>query len=183
LNKKGVMMENQHPAVGRPIFPDGYGIPENNEGLLPWSFVEERMTAAKNYWIGTATIQGKPAATPVWGAWVNGKLYFDGAPSTRRGRNISRNPQVVVHLESGDQVLILEGQAVILSGAPERGLAEMLSREYTAKYGPLGYSPSPESWDGGGLFVFTPQTVMGWTKFPQDVTRWLLPGAGDSSRE
>jgi hypothetical protein len=183
MKKKGALMENQQPAAGRPFFPEGYGIPENNEGLLPWSIVDERMSAAKNYWIATATLQGRPAATPVWGAWVEGKLYFDGAPTTRRGRNITRNPQVVVHLESGDQVLILEGQAVILSGAPERWLAEILSREYTAKYGPLGYSPGPESWDGGGLFIFTPKTVMGWTKFPQDVTRWQLPSTEKNSRE
>jgi hypothetical protein len=168
------MMEKHQPTAGRPIFPDGYGIPDNNEGLLPWSTFEERMIAAKNYWIATATLRGKPAVTPVWGAWVDGILYFDGSPATRRGRNISHNPQVTVHLESGDEVLILEGTAIILAGAPEPGLAAKLSAEYTRKYGPLGYSPGPESWDGGGLFVFTPKTGMGWTRFPQDVTRWTF---------
>jgi hypothetical protein len=158
--------------AGRPVFPDGYGIPKDNEGLLPWSFVEERMQAAKNYWIVTATRKGRPAATPVWGAWIDGRLYFDGAPTTRRGQNISRNPQVAVHLESGDEALILEGEAVILGSAPERDLAQELSKAYTAKYGPVGYAPGPESWDGGGLFVFTPKVVMAWTKFPKDVTRW-----------
>ena len=166
--------QGSQPKAGRPVFPEGYGIPENDEGLLPWNTIEERMRAAKNYWIATATPRGKPAATPVWGGWIEGRLYFDGAPTTRRGRNISRNPRVVVHLESGDEVVILEGEAVILAEAPERGLAEKLSKEYTAKYGALGYAPAPESWDGGGLFIFTPQTVMAWTKFPQDVTRWTF---------
>ena len=27
--------------------PDGYGIPDNHDDLLPWSFVEERMAEAK----------------------------------------------------------------------------------------------------------------------------------------
>lgn len=164
------------PKAGRPTFPEGYGIPDNNEGLLPWSHVEERMRAAKNYWIATANTRGKPAATPVWGAWIEDRLYFDGSPTTRRGRNIARNPRVVVHLESGDEVVVLEGECVILSGAPGRELGEKLSQEYTAKYGPLGYSPTPESWDGGGLFVFTPASAMAWTKFPQDATRWELAG-------
>jgi hypothetical protein len=164
----------QQPKAGRPVFPDGYGVPDHDEGLLPWSYVEERMREAKNYWVGTATPRGKPAATPVWGAWLDGILYFDGAPTTRRGRNISRNPRTVVHLENGEQVVILEGETVILSGAPERGLAERLAAAYTEKYGPLGYSPGPESWDGGGLFVFTPKSGMGWTKFPEDVTRWVF---------
>ena len=163
--------------TGRPRFPEGYGIPEHNEGLLPWNFIEERMSAAKNYWITTATRKGKPAATPVWGAWLEGKLYFDGSPATRRGRNISNNPKVIVHLESGDEVVILEGEAVILKSAPDRDLAQILSKAYTAKYGPLGYAPGPESWDRGGLFVFTPRIAMAWAKFPQDVTRWEIGSA------
>lgn len=169
-------MENKQPAAGRPILPDGYGVPGHNENLLPWSYVEESMRAAKNYWISTASRKAKPAATPVWGAWIEGKLYFDGAPTTRRGRNISHNPQVVVHLESGDEVVILEGEAIILSGAPERDLAKKISRDFSAKYAPLGYTPGPDNWDQGGLFVFTPRSGMGWKKFPQDVTRWVLPG-------
>lgn len=162
------------PKAGRPTFPDGYGVPENDEGLLPWRHVEERMRSAKNYWIATASPEGKPAATPVWGVWIKGRLYFDGAPATRRGRNIARNPQVAVHLESGDEVVILEGKCSILGGAPERKLAELLSREYSAKYGALGYAPGPDNWDGGGLFVFTPASALAWTQFPQDATRWTM---------
>jgi nitroimidazol reductase NimA-like FMN-containing flavoprotein (pyridoxamine 5'-phosphate oxidase superfamily) len=175
---KSVSMNDIHstrkPVSDRPLMPDGYGVPDNNESLLPWSYIEEHMQKARNYWISTANREGKPAATPVWGAWIDGKLYFDGSPETRRGRNITENPKVVVHLESGDSVVILEGEAVILSGAPERSLAARLSEAYTAKYKESGYSPGPESWDGGGLFIFTPEKAMGWTKFPEDLTRWKL---------
>ncbi len=162
------------PSVGRPVFPEGYGIPENNETLLPWSYVEERMTEARTYWIGTASKDGRPAVTPVWGVWVDGKLYFDGSPQTRRGRNIAQNSRVVVHLESGDKVVILEGQARILNSAPERSLAERLAAAYTQKYATAGYSPTPEQWDAGGLFIFEPETVLAWTQFPADTTRWKV---------
>jgi general stress protein 26 len=162
------------PKAGRPVMPEGYGIPEDNEGLLPWSFVEERMVAARNYWIATANQHGHPAATPVWGAWVAGRLYFDGSPETRRGRNIAQNPRTVVHLESGDQVVILEGKARIFNGAPERSLAEKIAAAYRAKYSESGYSPNPDQWDAGGLFVFEPEMAMGWTQFPKDVTRWKM---------
>lgn len=164
----------RQPRAGRPVMPDGYGVPENNQDLLPWSFVEQRMREAKNYWIGTANSDGRPAATPVWGAWVDGRLYFDGAPQTRRGRNIRENPRVVVHLESGDQVVILEGRAVILDGAPERALAEKVAEAYRAKYASLGYSPTPDQWDAGGLFIFEPEKGMGWSEFPKNVTRWIF---------
>lgn len=163
------------PKADRPVMPDGYGVPTQSEGLLlPWDYVEERMKEAINYWIGTASRNGVPAATPVWGAWVEGKLYFDGAPTTKRGRNIAENPKVVVHLEDGSKVVILEGEAVILSGAPEREVAEKVSAEYIRKYADQGYSPGPDSWDGGGLFIFTPTKAMAWTKFPDDVTRWKM---------
>lgn len=162
------------PVAGRPKMPDDYGVPETDEGALPWSYVEERMAAARNYWITTASQRGKPAATPVWGVWIEGRLYFDGSPVTRRGRNISENPRVVVHLESGDQVVILEGSARILSSAPERALAEKIAAAYTQKYAAAGYSPAPEQWDHGGLFIFEPVMGMGWTQFPNDVTRWKV---------
>jgi hypothetical protein len=167
-------MSTKEPSVMRPSLPDGYGIPENNEGLLPWSFVQERMREAKNYWICTASRAGKPAATPVWGVWIDDRLYFDGSPATRRGRNIRANSWVNVHLESGDVVVSINGQALILDGPPERALAERVSAEYTRKYGSLGYSPSPTSWDQGGLFVFSPHTALGWSTFPTDMTRWQI---------
>lgn len=162
------------PASGRPKVPEDYGLPQNNEGLLDWNYVDEQMHAARNYWICTATLQGVPAATPVWGVWVDNKLFFDGSPLTRRGRNITQNPRVVVHLESGDHVVILEGTARILTSAPDRDLAERVAEAYADKYADSGYSPEPTQWDHGGLFIFTPETVLGWTQFPQDMTRWTI---------
>lgn len=162
------------PKASRPVVPDGYGIPDNDDDLLPWNFVEQRMAEAKNYWVVTASKSRRPAATPVWGVWVDGRLYFDGAPQTRRGRNISQNPHVVVHLESGDQVVIVEGRARILAEAPERSLAEKVAAAYRAKYSALGYSPEADQWDGGGLFVLEPESAIAWTKFPKDMTRWTF---------
>lgn len=159
------------PRASRPEMPDGYGIPASTQGMLPWSFVEERMAAAKNYWIGTVRPDGRPHSMPVWGVWLDGTLYFEGSPETRRGRNIAANPAVVVHLESGDQVVIIEGEAYETS-RPERPLAVRLAEAYTAKYAPVGYQPGPDSWDQGGLYVLQPHTVFAWTSFPKDTTRW-----------
>lgn len=157
---------------GLPVLPEGYGLPENTDNLLDWAYVDEQMSAARNYWVCTASPQGVPAATPVWGAWVDGKLFFDGSPETRRVRNLMRNPHVVVHLENGERVVILEGEASYLSTAPERDLAGRVAAAYASKYAASGYSPAPTQWDQGGLVVFTPRTVLGWSQFPKDVTKW-----------
>jgi len=158
----------------RPVIKADYGIPKHMNGLLDWSYVEGRMSTAINYWIVTADLQNKPAVTPVWGVWLDNQLYFDGSPNTRRGRNISANPQVAVHLEDGTQALIMDGFAVILDGKPNPAIAESVSEGYRAKYSEMGYSPTPDMWDNGGLFIFTPKKVLAWTKFPEDTTRWRL---------
>jgi hypothetical protein len=131
------------------------------------------MEGAVNYWIATAGSGGEPHATPVWGLWLDGAFYFDGSPQTRRGRHLAVNPRVAVHLESGSDVVILEGEALEIHG-PGPELARRLSAAYTAKYASLGYEPAADTWDTGGLYLMRPRLAFAWTRFPDDATRWRL---------
>ena len=79
--------------------------------MLDWSWAEERLARARNYWIVTSGQDGAPAAAPVWGVWFDGAVYFGTSPNSRKGRNLARYPRVVIHLESGDEVVILHGTA------------------------------------------------------------------------
>lgn len=164
------------PQPTLPHFPAGYIPPEGGKEKLDWAYIQAQMRQAIHYWIVTATPQGKPSATPVWGVWLDDCLYFDGSPETRRGKNIRRNPQTVVHLESGEAAVILEGETVIFSAAPERSLAERIAAAYRQKYAERGYAPAPDQWDEGGLFCFTPHKVIAWTDFVKNPTRWILKG-------
>jgi hypothetical protein len=112
---------------------------------------------------------------PAWAAWVDGALYFDGSPETRRGRNLAANPNIVVHLESGDEVVIVEGEAVY-QGKPTPDIAEQLVAALAAKYSPT-YTPTPDTWDQGGLWRVRAKVAFGWTSFPGNVTRWQFPDA------
>lgn len=161
------------PTVGRPYIQDDYGIPKTLEGVLPWSHVTKRLEKARNYWISTVSPDNRAHATPVWGVFVEGALYFDGSPRTRRGRNLAANPSVAIHLESGDDVVILEGEAHQIFGI-ERTLAEKLASAYTAKYAASGYSPEPDTWDSGGIYRVQVQKAFAWTKFPDNTTRWIF---------
>ena len=160
--------------VDRPDIEESYGVPKHLNGLLDWSYVEERMATSRNYWIVTADKNGKPAVSPVWGVWYENKLYFDGSQNSRRGRNISANQQVSVHLEDGTKALIMDGTARIIKGVPDPEIAKVVSEGYCAKYKEMGYEPGPDMWDNGGLFVFIPEKVLAWTKFFDDATRWRL---------
>ena len=164
------------PTASRPYMPPDYKIPASKEGMLEWGHVRERMEQTRNFWIGTVSADGRPHATPVWGVWLDGALYFDGSPETRRGRNIAANPAVVVNLESGEDVVIIEGDAHEVR-SPERALTNRLSADYKAEYGSDGYEPEPDQWDAGGLYRMRPRVVFAWTKFLlKDATRWRFEG-------
>lgn len=160
------------PKADRPHIP-GYGVPENNKDMLPWSHVTERMAAAQNYWISTVSPDGHPHATPVWGLWVDDKLYFGGGPATKRSRNLNENPAVCIHLESGSDVIILHGEAHPMA-KPDPELIARLIDMSGEKY---GYRPKPEEYGGPGGFVFSPSVVLAWKQFPKDATRWRFTNA------
>lgn len=160
-------------TVGHAIVPDGYTLTDREQRLLEWSYVQERMKEAINYWVATTRPDGRAHVSPTWAVWHDDRLYFDGSPETRRMKNIAANPHVAVHLEDGTHAVIVEGTAGPV-GKPARELAEALVVLYTAKYESLGYAPKPDQWDEGGLFVVEPTLALAWTEFGVDMTRWAI---------
>jgi len=169
VSKKNQSSPSSSPPASRPKVPTEYGIPKDNKGLLPWSHVTARMTQALHYWISTVDPNGHSHVTPVDGVWLNDRLYFGGSPQTRRNRNLLTNPSVAVHLDSSDDVVILQGEAHLHT--PDHELAVQLSKASAEKY---GYAPRPEDYEASGVQIFRPLAVFAWKQFPKDVTRWQL---------
>ena len=159
------------PVAERPHLPDGYVEAEKLAPPLPWSHVEEELSKAINFWFATADRNGVPHVSPIWAAWVDDALYFDGSPKSKRIRNMTANPHLAVHLESGDNVLILYGTGEELVGAT-LDLREQLATEYKRKYVVQNYAPDPAWWADGGLYKMTLSKVIAWTDFVKDPTRW-----------
>lgn len=162
------------PQVDRPELPAGYGIPATSAGALPWSHASALLAEARNSWVGTTRPDGRPHAMPTWGAWLDGVFYFGGSPETRRGRNLKANPAVVVHIEKGDNVVILEGEAEEVAN-PDAALATRLVDAFATKY---GYRTEPDSWAGGGLYAVRPRLAFAWNAFPKTATRSRFFGNG-----
>lgn len=163
------------PTADRPVLPDGYGIPETTEGLLTWEQVETRLRDSLHYWLTSVRPDGRPHAVPRWGVWLDGRFWYDGAPTTRHTRNVEQNPAVTLTLESGTEVVIVEGGSQA-AGADPDGLGARLAQAF-GKYAAAGYSPAPDAWvgvDGGGLRVITPHRAMAWWSFPVDCTRFTF---------
>ena len=157
--------------VTRPAFPPGYV--DKPVSFLTWDWVAVQLTESKHYWLCSVRPDGRPHVVPRWAVFLDGKIYYDGSPETRHARNIETNPEVAVHLESGERVIILEGTSVP-SAKPSPELGRRLSEAYKKKYKELGYAPGPHSWDEGGLFVFTPRQCIAWSKFNEDPTKFLF---------
>src|SRR6201993_3883735 len=97
--------------AGLPDVPPLYGLKARKQ-YLPFAHAEKRLAGARNYWICTARPDGRPHSIPVWGFWIEGALYFGTARSSRKARNLAQNAAVSIHLDSGEDVVILEGAAV-----------------------------------------------------------------------
>ncbi|NND04493.1 MAG: pyridoxamine 5'-phosphate oxidase [Acidimicrobiia bacterium] len=162
------------PIRDRPLVPEGYGTPQTDDGLLDWMAVEERLRASLHYWLATTRPDGTPHVVPRWGVWLDGRYWYDGSPETLHVKNLGHDSNCVLHLEDGREVVIVEGRSDVAT-PPGPELGARLSEAMTAKYGALGYSPGPDSWEGpgsGGLRVLTPVKAIAWFDFPIDMTRF-----------
>jgi len=152
--------------------PAGYGA-DQADVLLTWEDVESRLIESLHYWVATTRPDGRPHVVPRWGVWLQERLWYDGSPDTVHARNLGPNPECVIHLESGSEVVIVEGTST--ASEPLSGpLSERVSGEFARKYAP-DYTPSPDSWSGetaGGMRVVTPRRVLAWFDFPRDLTRF-----------
>jgi nitroimidazol reductase NimA-like FMN-containing flavoprotein (pyridoxamine 5'-phosphate oxidase superfamily) len=146
-----------------------YGVKTGAEGLLPWSFVDERMAKARNYWVCSVRADGRPHAAPVWGVWLEGVLYFSSSRRSVKGRNIARDPRVSIHLESGDETVIFEGKLVELT---DSALYQRVRTVYNTKY---NMEAMTEKLDPEAVaYLLEPTSVLAWLEsdFPNTVTRW-----------
>src|SRR5207302_7821785 len=82
---------------------------------LPWKWATERLSRARNYWIATTRQDGQPHSRPVWGVWLDDAFYF--STGSLAAQNLAANPAITVHLESGSEVVIIEGAAEVVGGA------------------------------------------------------------------
>lgn len=140
---------------------------------LPWKWATERLADARNYWIATTRPNGQPHSRPVWGIWLDDAFYFStGSLATQ---NLATNPTITVHLESGSEVVIIEGVAEPVS---EAAFVEQVVSLYNQKY----------HWDvdpndvPGPFYAVRPRVAFGWlsdesgldrgSAFHGTATRW-----------
>ena len=161
-----------HPQTDRPVMPQGYGV-ESATAYVAWEDVVDRLTESKHYWLATTRSDGRPHVVPRWGVWLDDRFWYDGSPETLHVRNLEADSRCTLNLESGQEVVIVEGRSQMPDVITD-DLGQRLAAEYSRKYGP-DYQPSPDQWSGelaGGMRYLEPEKVLAWTTFPSDLTRF-----------
>ena len=155
-------------------FPPGYGTPDA-EDLQSWGSVEEKLRAARNYWIATIGPGGVPHARPVDGVWVGGALCFGGSDKAHWVRNLEANPVISVHLPSDEDAIILEGTAERITDA-SHPLAELATAATREKYPQYFSGDNPLLAEFQPFWALRPRRAYAWSlaDFPKRATRWTF---------
>ena len=154
-----------------------YGVPDDLEGVLPWSWAEERLLASRNLWVVTASADARPHAMPVWGAWLpeRSTFFFSCATSSRKVRNLRANPQVTVAVDHTVEVVTVEGTArFVTADEVGDGIDVYLAKYYEDESG----------WDDARAFLgqnlmveVDPERAFGIIEdevdFSQRATKWV----------
>ena len=159
------------PRPTAPRMPSSYGVAQDGSGAerLPWAWAVERLTAARNYWICTTRVDGRPHAAPVWGVWLDEAVWFSTARASQKARNLACNPALTIHLESGDEAVILDGEA---EEARDPEALERFAAAYEAKY---AFRPNPAD-ESSPILLLRPRVAHTWREsdYPETATRWVF---------
>src|SRR5260370_42621830 len=99
------------PRRVRPKFPEKWHVPNDPKMWITWAHANNKLAGEKVYWISTASRLGRPHAAPVWGIWQRNEFYFETDQSSVNGRNLSRNQNIVVHVQDRNDTESLEACA------------------------------------------------------------------------
>ncbi|MEV6970837.1 pyridoxamine 5'-phosphate oxidase family protein [Hamadaea sp. NPDC051192] len=170
--------------------PDGEPSPADTTNLdrygsppLDWARARDALAAVPGpeitHFLGTARPDGTPHAAGVGAQWLAGAMYFTSSPTTRKARDLARNPMCTISARLPGIDVVLEGVAARLTD-PET--LERVAEGYrvggwpcevdgdglTAAYSAPSAGPPP--WH---VYRFTIHTVVGVaTAEPYGATRW-----------
>ncbi len=157
------------PEPSRPRMPRSYGLPTDLENTLAWGDVGERLASSRNYWVGTTRPDGRPHSMPVWGVWLDETFYFSMDRGSQKGRNLTINPGLVVHLESGDDVVVLEG---VVEEVTDSTRFKKFADAYEAKY---QWRLEPHQ-PGIVVYALSPRVAFAWreSNFARSASCWVF---------
>lgn len=145
--------------------------------VTPWAEARQALAEARTFWLATVGPDGRPHVRPHLAVWVDDALHFTASPSSRKGKNLARDPHCTVTTHSRGLELVVEGDAArVTDEATLQRVADAYAAKYEwpvtirdgafyADYGAPTAGPPPFH-----VFDVTPSTVFGFGEGP--ATRW-----------
>lgn len=165
------------PRTERPYMPD-YAVPAELDGVLPWGWAEARLVRTRNYWVVTASADGRPHSLPVWGVWRSSPtaaFAFSCGEGSRKARNMVANPQVCVTGDDTAECVAVEGRVERVIDADEQAA---LIAAYVDKYAePDGRDELAAFVGQHPLWLVRPERAFGIIERPDEfsarATKWV----------
>jgi hypothetical protein len=159
------------PAADRPHMP-GYGVlaADAGSGLLPWAEAERRLTVAHDYWCATVRPDGRPHVMPVWGVWLDGRVWFSSGLRSRKARDLAADPRCTLTSDDAQNPVVVDGVAEqVVEPARIALFLDAVNRKYGTDLGADFLDP-----EVNGTFAVRPGTVIALTHgdFTGSPTRW-----------
>lgn len=172
MTETSTRFEDRNPRRSRPGLAKGYGVNLDDDGMLSLDWVRRQLEQSRNYWVASSRPDGRPHVSPVWGIWLEDRFCFGTSRTSRKGKNLAANPAVVVHVESGDDVVILEGTIEELS---DRATLRRYADAYDAKYA-IRPGIDEEEQPDGVTYALRSDVVLAWMEhdFLKTPTRWVF---------
>jgi len=122
--------------------------------MLDWHDMEVRLgagfTQAPNTggpnrhtcWLATIDADGRPHVTGIGATWVDGAFWFETGSTSRKGRNIARDPRCTLSLAVQEFDLVVEGEAARVT---ETSVVQKLADRWAAEGWPCRVDESGEA--------------------------------------
>jgi hypothetical protein len=66
-------------------------------------------------WVATIDADGSPHVNAIGSLWLDGVFYFETGRTSRKGRNLARDPRCTISLALHDFDLVVEGEAELVT--------------------------------------------------------------------
>ena len=82
-------------------------------------------------WLATIDADGRPHVTGIGAMWHNGAFWFETGKTTRKGRNLARDPRCTLSVALLEFDLVLEGEAhLVTDPASVAELAQLWAQDW-----------------------------------------------------
>ncbi|TFV69731.1 pyridoxamine 5'-phosphate oxidase [Blastococcus sp. CT_GayMR19] len=165
------------PAPDRPWMP-GYGVlpADQGSGLMAWAEAERRLTVSHDYWCATVRPDGRPHVMPVWGVWLDARLWFSTGMRSRKARDVAVEPRCTLTTDDARDPVVVDGVAEqVTDRAGIEGFVAAVNGKYGGGVRVDFLDPAVN-----GTFSVRPEWVFAISEddFSGSPTRWRFPQPG-----